>query len=130
MIFDTSELLSRVAGRAGLEPDDARRATVAVLHTLAGRLAGGEVRALLEWLPVELHDPLIRGVAESNGVARTIPLDRFVQRVAGREGIDPEQAMLHTRAVFATLRETVPEDELRRIIGQLPREYDALLLSR
>lgn len=130
MIFDTPELLSRVAERAGLEPEGARRATGAVLHTLAGRLAGGEVRDLIRWLPVELHDPLIRAVAESNGVARTIPLDLFVQRVAGREGIDPEQAMLHTRAVFATLREAVPEDELRHITGQLPREYDALLPAR
>lgn len=130
MIFDTSELLSRVAERAGLEPDDARRAVGAVLHTLAGRIAGSEVRDLISWLPVELHDPLIRGIAESNGVARTIPLDRFVQRVAGREGIDPEQAMLHTRAVFATLREAVPEDELRHITGRLPTEYDTLLLTR
>jgi hypothetical protein len=35
-------------------------------------------------------DPLKRGLAESNGVARKIPLDRFVMRITEREGVDFE----------------------------------------
>jgi uncharacterized protein (DUF2267 family) len=125
-----AQFLSRVADRAGLDPDGARRATEAVLQTLAERIAGGEVRDLMMWLPVELHDPLKRGLAESNGVARKIPLDRFVMRIAEREGVDLEQAVAHIRAVFTTLREVIPDEELRDITDQLPAEYDALLLGR
>ena len=125
-----AQFLSRLADRTGLDPEGARRATEAVLQTLAERIAGGEVRDLMMWLPVELHDPLKRGLAESNGVARKIPLDRFVMRVAEREGVDLEQAVAHTRAVFTTLREVIPDEELRDITDQLPAEYDALLLGR
>ncbi|HVE96919.1 MAG TPA: DUF2267 domain-containing protein, partial [Pseudonocardiaceae bacterium] len=39
-----AQFLSRIADRAGLDPDGARRATEAVLQTLAERIAGGEVR--------------------------------------------------------------------------------------
>jgi uncharacterized protein (DUF2267 family) len=85
-----AQFLSRIADRAGLNPDSARRATEAVLQTLAERIAGGEVRDLMMWLPVEMRDPLKRGLAESNGVARKIPLDRFVMRITEREGVDFE----------------------------------------
>ena len=125
-----AQFLSRVAEHTALDPDGARRATEAVLQTLAERIAGGEVRDLMMWLPVELHDPLKRGLAESDGVARKISLDRFVMRVAEREGVDLEQGIAHARAVFATLREVVPDQELRDITDQLPPEYDALVLGR
>jgi uncharacterized protein (DUF2267 family) len=125
-----AKFLSQVADRTGLDLDGARRATEAVLQTLAERIAGGEVRDLMLWLPVEMHEPLKRGVAESNGVARKIPLDRFVMRVAECEGVDLEQAVAHTRGVLTTLCEMIPDEELRDITDQLPREYDALLLGR
>ena len=124
-----AQFLSRVVDRAGLDPDGAQRATEAMLQTLAERIAGGEVKDLMMWLPVELHDPLKRGLAQSNGVARKIPLDRFVRQVAEPEGIDLEQAVAHTRAVFTTLREVIPAEELHDITDQLPAEYDALLRS-
>jgi len=80
-----AQFLSRIADRAGLDPDGARRATEAVLQTLAEHIADGEVRGLMMWLPVAMHDPLKRGLAENNGVARKIPLDRFIMRIAERE---------------------------------------------
>lgn len=126
----TAHFLSRVAEHAGLDPDGTRRATEAVLQTLAERIAGGEVRDLMLWLPVELHDPLKRGLAESNGAARKMALDRFIMRVAEREGSDLGQAAKHTQAVFTALREVIPDQELRDITDQLPAEYDALLLGQ
>jgi uncharacterized protein (DUF2267 family) len=65
-----AQFLSRIADRAELDPDGARRASEAVLQTLAERIAGGEVTDLMMWLPVEMHDPLKRGIAASNGMAR------------------------------------------------------------
>jgi uncharacterized protein (DUF2267 family) len=53
-------------------------------------------------------------------------LDEFVRRVAEREGITPAEAREHTRAVFATLREAVGEDEFRDVSAQLPLEYAAV----
>jgi uncharacterized protein (DUF2267 family) len=44
--------------------------------------------------------------------------------------VDLEQAVAHTRGVLTTLREMIPDEELRDITDQLPREYDALLLGR
>jgi len=119
-------ILSRVADRAALYPDGARRATDAVLATLAERIAGGEVEDLISRLPVDLHPPLREGTALSNGVARKMSLDDFVRRVAEREGVTPAEAREHTRAVFATLREAVGEDEFRDVSAQLPLEYAAV----
>src|SRR4051794_20325073 len=52
---DADTFLERVAERSGLDADGARRATEAVLETLAERIAGGEVDDLVERLPMELH---------------------------------------------------------------------------
>jgi uncharacterized protein (DUF2267 family) len=50
-------------------------------------------------------------------------LDDFLRRVAEREGVTPAEAREHARAVFATLREAVGEDEFRDVSVQLPLEY-------
>jgi uncharacterized protein (DUF2267 family) len=125
-----ARFLAMVAEHAGIREEGARRATEAVLETLAERIAAGEVRDLMQWLSVELHEPLRRAMAESGGVATRLPLDRFLSRVAEREGVELDQAAVHTRAVFAALREILPDQELRDITDQLPKDYDALLLAR
>jgi uncharacterized protein (DUF2267 family) len=119
-------LLHGVADRAGLFPDGARRATEAVLETLAERIAAGEVDDLIALLPLELHAPLARGKQHGNGKAVRMPLDDFVRRVAEREGISLEAAREHVAAVLATLRELLPDAEWRDVTAQLPRDYEAL----
>lgn len=123
--YDT--FIERVGERAGLDPDDARRAAEAVLETLAERIAGGEVQDLMVLLPDELHPALDRGVAASGGKATRMSLEDFVDRVAEREGVDHDRAHDTTRAVFTTLREALPDKEFRDIDSQLPAEYDVLL---
>ena len=118
--------LDKVADRAGLDRDGARRAVDAVLETLAERIAGGEVDDLIAQLPAVLHEPLKRGNALSNGAARPMSLDEFVLRIAEREGVVPGGALAHARAVFATLREALPEKEFLDITAQLPRDYAAV----
>jgi uncharacterized protein (DUF2267 family) len=54
-------------------------------------------------------------------------LDAFLRLVAEREGVPPDKAREHTRAVFATLREAVSEKEFSDITNQLPKEFDAVL---
>jgi uncharacterized protein (DUF2267 family) len=122
-VLPAETLLRRVADRAALDVDGARRAAEAVLMTLGERIAGGEVDDLIGRLPAELQPPLRRGKAASKGVARRMSLDDFLRRVAEREGVTPTEAREHTRAVFATLREAVGEDEFRDVSVQLPLEY-------
>jgi uncharacterized protein (DUF2267 family) len=54
-------------------------------------------------------------------------LDEFVARVAEREGVDPDEAREHARAVLTTLRESIPDREVFDIVAELPLEYDQLL---
>jgi uncharacterized protein (DUF2267 family) len=121
------EFVRAVAERAGLDADAARRATYAVLETLGERIAGGEVEDLVDRLPAELHAPLKVGDGLSNGAARRMSLEEFLRRVAEREGVTPVEAAKHTRAVFATLREVIDDDEFLDVTVQLPGEYAAVL---
>jgi uncharacterized protein (DUF2267 family) len=116
-----------VAGRTGLDPDDARRATDAVLETLAERIAAGEVRDLIARLPIALHDPLKRGAARNGGDAVRMSVDEFLARVAEREGVGVEDARDHARAVIRTLREAVGDQEFIDVTVELPREYESVL---
>ncbi|WP_051324666.1 DUF2267 domain-containing protein [Candidatus Solirubrobacter pratensis] len=119
-------LLDGVADRAGLFPDGARKATEAVLETLAERIAAGEVDDLTALLPLELHASLERGKQRGNGKAVRMSLDDFVRRVAEREGISLEAAREHVAAVLGTLRELLPDAEWRDVTAQLPHDYKAL----
>lgn len=125
-VLSADEFLRRVGDRAGLDPRGARRATDAVLETLAERISGGEVADLISRLPVELHPPLKTGDAKSNGAARPMSLDEFVRRIAEREAVTPAEAREHARAVFATLREAVGEKEFLDVSAQLPLEFAAV----
>jgi uncharacterized protein (DUF2267 family) len=118
--------LQRVADRAATDVTTARRATDAVLETLAERIAGGEVADLIRSLPAALHAPLRKGDELSNGAARRMSLEEFVRRIAEREGVTPVVALEHARAVFATLREAIGEQEFLDVSAQLPQDYAAI----
>lgn len=116
-----------VARRAGLDARGAERATDAVLEALADRISGGEVDDLKRALPRELHAPLERGKAQSSGAARRMSLDDFVRGIAEREGVTPAEARVDARAVFAMLREALPDKEFADVAAQLPDDYRSLL---
>ena len=62
-----------------------------------------------------------------------MPLEEFLQRVAGREGFDADEAQLaeevsrQARAVFATLAEAVSTEEWLDVIVELPDDYRGLI---
>src|SRR5437588_773574 len=64
-VVSAEEFLGQVAERTGLDVAGAARATVAVLETLAERIAGGDVHDLISRMPAQLHGPLKRGEAQS-----------------------------------------------------------------
>jgi uncharacterized protein (DUF2267 family) len=58
------------------------------------------------------------------------PLRReFLDQIAEREGISRDDALDHTRAVFAALREMITSKEFRDMAAQLPDEYAPLLAA-
>jgi uncharacterized protein (DUF2267 family) len=127
-VLPIDEFLQRVADRAGLDRDAARRATDAVLETLAERVAGGQVDDMIDVLPSELRPALERGRERSGGKAQRMSLDEFVRRVGEREGGSYDDALEHARAVVATLREALPDKEFSDLLAQLPRGYQEELL--
>jgi uncharacterized protein (DUF2267 family) len=58
------DLTLRVAELAGIEREQARKATEAVLETLAVRISAGEVEDLRKEIPSNLHRALDRGLRE------------------------------------------------------------------
>jgi uncharacterized protein (DUF2267 family) len=118
--------ITRVAERASLDPEMARRAVAAVLEILAVRISDGEVEDLMNELPADLLPALERGLAESREAVR-MSLEEFLARVAEREGVEPEEAERHAQAIFAALRELVPEKEFHDVTSQLPAEYAPVL---
>jgi len=127
-VMPAGAFFARVAERAAIGAEGARRATEAVLEALAERIAGGEVDDLVTRLDPELHAPLKRGRERSGGVARSMPLERFVALIAEREGVPSGVAVSHARAVLATLREAIDDDEFFDVTVQLPQDYVSALI--
>jgi uncharacterized protein (DUF2267 family) len=121
------EFLDRVAERAGLDRETARRAAEAVLEVLARRITRGEVEDLEPFLPPELREAMERG--RPPGPATNIPmsLDEFLDRLARLEHVDRANATKHARAVMHVLREVVGPKEWHDTLAQLPGEYRILL---
>lgn len=122
-------VVGRVAQLAQLGYAEARHATETVLELLAVRISDGEVEDLMEKLPPDLIPALERGLAESRKATR-MPLDEFVARVADREGVNRDEALLRAKAVFAALREILPDKEFYDMSSELPGEYAPLLAGR
>jgi uncharacterized protein (DUF2267 family) len=96
-------------GRPGLDRDEAQAATPVVLETLAERLNPRIVADMIKRLPPELHAPLERGTAHHDGRPRTLPMEKFLDRVAERTGVTRDRAADYTEAVSEALREAVDD---------------------
>jgi uncharacterized protein (DUF2267 family) len=127
IVMPADELVAKVAVQTGLGPDDARRAVRAVLETLAERVPPGEVRDVMSRLPREFHEDLRAGLSRADDDSRRMPATEFLRRVAEREGVSPELALRHVRALHATLREAVSPEEFADVQVELPNDYDPLL---
>jgi uncharacterized protein (DUF2267 family) len=71
---ESYDVALRVAELAGLDREQARKATEAVLETLAVRISAGEVEDLMHEIPRNLHPALERGLRESRD-ARAMSVD-------------------------------------------------------
>ncbi|WP_343905587.1 DUF2267 domain-containing protein [Nocardioides aquiterrae] len=117
------EFITKVGGHADVSLQAAGALTAATLQTLAERISGGEAAQLARYVPAEL-EPHLTGADEP---AQRFGAEEFVRRVAERAGTDPERAEAGIRAVFATLREETPREQLEDVLTQLPKDYSSLV---
>jgi uncharacterized protein (DUF2267 family) len=117
------EFITKVGGRADVSLQTADALAAATLQTLAERISGGEAAQLATYLPEELR-PHLTGAEEP---AQPFGSQEFVRRVAEFAGTDPKRAASGVRAVFATLREETPREELEDVLTQLPKDYSSLV---
>src|SRR6266436_3564722 len=93
------EVIGRASG--GLGHEAAERAAQATLQMLAERLPRGEAGHILRELPAE-----------------------FLDRVAKREDVDVETALLHARAVFFALGDALSPRAVAHLAGSLPHTFE------
>ncbi len=121
--MEYAEFLGAVAGRAGVEPDEAAYLIEAVIETLTERIDEMAAGHLAAELPPEFAAPLI----DTDEPAEPFEVDEFVRRMGERAGVNPDRALEGTRAVLATLRDTTTGGAFEEVLAQLPPEFTDLI---
>jgi uncharacterized protein (DUF2267 family) len=103
--------------------EEAEKATRATLETLKERIVGNEASQLAAQLPQELAHHL-RGREGENG--QYFSLQEFIRRVGEKEGVEPTDAAIHARAVFAVLQSAVTPGEFADVIANFSEGYEEL----
>jgi uncharacterized protein (DUF2267 family) len=117
------EALAREVGHRA----EATRAVEAVMCALAQRVAGDEFEDLRELLPEPFRGRLAaceRHAARPAGPFRTA--EDFYAVVGEDLGAAPAEVETKVRAVFAAIRDQLPEAAAEDVAGQLPPELDVL----
>lgn len=117
------EFVKHVRERAEVPREDAESAALSTLAVLGERLEAGEASDLASQLPEELGE----AAARSHGTGETFSASDFVERVADREGIAPNDADKRVRAVLATLQDAVTGGQMEDVLSQLPIDYLELM---
>jgi uncharacterized protein (DUF2267 family) len=117
------KFVQAVEQRAGIEErNEAARTSVAVLEELCNRLSPDEARDLLSQLPARLKTVVM--VSQS---PQPISADGFVDRVARRLDVPPDEARNRVRAVFGTIRRATSQGQFADVLSELDPEYADLL---
>jgi uncharacterized protein (DUF2267 family) len=113
--FDIDEFLSRIAERAGVDVEAAERHARAVFAALGRAVSAKELADLEAQLPGDYAALLPAGPAVD-----VLAADEFVERVAGRAGLDEDAAWRATDAVLERLAERVAGGEVDDLVSRLP----------
>lgn len=116
MTYD--EFIKEVECRAHLKRREAEKAVHATLEVLAHRLLWNEADHLAHELP-----PEIKSFLHQIKTKEIFNLNEFYRRVSEREGVNLQDAAQHARAVVSVIRDSVPHEEMKEILSQLPEEY-------
>ncbi|WP_374987018.1 DUF2267 domain-containing protein [Streptomyces fradiae] len=118
------EFLTRVRERGEYyDQEEAAHITRAVLEVLGHRVAPGDAADLARLLPSALGEVL---APDGDRPAEDFGIEEFHRRVGMRTGPRPRTAQWDATAVLTALADTVPGEELDRIVGRLPAGYASL----
>ena len=124
--MDRDDILQATARRAGIDSEaTAERAVLATMTTLGEHVSKGESQQIAAQLPPEISDAM---TSRSTDSPEEFDVDEFVDRVVSRENgeVDRDEAVVHARAVIATLADAGVRNELRDAREQLPNEFATL----
>jgi uncharacterized protein (DUF2267 family) len=117
------QMVKAVEERTGLaDRAEAERTLRVVVQALSDRLLGGEADDLLAQLP----EPLKSEIRITPDADPMNPQE-FVERVALDLGLPQDEARDRVRATFSVLHEAVTEGEWEEVVGQLDKQYAALI---
>ncbi|MBT2383329.1 DUF2267 domain-containing protein [Streptomyces sp. ISL-11] len=124
MVMKWDAFLSAVRERGQYpSPREAERAARVVLALLGAHLVGSEKAELAARLPEECALVLLNPLP----AAEPLSTQRFVRATAAWiEGATEETAKWDVGAVLSVVADAADEDLLRRVILQLPPDYDLL----
>jgi uncharacterized protein (DUF2267 family) len=119
---DRDTFITMVGQILDADADTAGRAVRATLSTLGERVGAEDGRRLVAELPPEIG-PLLSAA----GPATSFDAGEFVRRVAEREQVDPETAVVHTAAVLAVLARAIDDRAYDHLASRLSPDYGHLL---
>jgi uncharacterized protein (DUF2267 family) len=119
------DIVAKTAQRAGVTGDQADAITRGTVQALAEQAPGRQFRDLLEQLPKELKQATSAQAAGVTAAQRS--LADFSMRVRELSGMDGSGVREGTKAVMATLAETVSHEQLQDVFAQLPPAFLDLL---
>ncbi|WGV27721.1 DUF2267 domain-containing protein [Halotia branconii] len=106
--------------------EEAERATRATLETIKERIAGNEAQELAANLPQKLSDYLQSEEEES---FESFNLQEFITRASQKENIEPTNAAMHVRAVFAVLQNAIKPEIFAAFHAHLSHDYEELFAT-
>jgi uncharacterized protein (DUF2267 family) len=134
--MDKRTFLQEVRSRAGTdltaEPEECARAVFEVLHE---RLESGQASHIASHLPKEFKDDWQLGTFEKVrhaviGDVEKRDRDEFLDAVRERAGLrSKDEALTATTAVFSTLRQVLPEKDVRDTAAELPDDLSDLWIE-
>jgi uncharacterized protein (DUF2267 family) len=127
--FDAAEFVRRVAAREGVDLETAERHVRAVFVALARLVRRPEMSHLLAELPDDYAALLGDAASRTRdpGAPEVLAYEQFLQRVADRAALFPEQAGEVAAAVLEVLAERIAGGEADDLAQHLPDELRAAL---
>ncbi len=102
--------------------EDAEKAVHAVSAVLAARIGQEEAKKMASQLPKEIAADMYLASGHE-----TFGLQEFFNRVAGKLGAGPAEALHHAEVVLGVLQDAVPTEILETVFAGLDPEYRKFL---
>lgn len=115
------EFIKHVQSVAQIDSREKTEAAIsATLETVKERIVGDEAKDLAAQLPEEIAKYL-RGREGENG--QHFKVEEFIERVSKKEDVQPNDAVMHIRAVFTVLQSAVSPGEFASFKHNFSDDY-------